>query len=178
VRIPSHIALGGALVALSAGCGHLGGMESAAPPPPSAPSRLLGVEAPAFHRPTVQGARFDSAAASGRVMVVDFFAAYCRPCQAALPAVERLHRARPDLAVVGISMDEDPEMALRQVVRHRLTFPVVHDSGSLLAGRFRVTELPAAFVIDRAGRVSWASGPGQPQDALEQAATAAMAGRL
>jgi peroxiredoxin len=163
--------------AFQGACAH---QESApaTPAPPSSQSRMLDAPLPAFHRPTLQGGAFDSGSVAGHLLVIDFFAAYCRPCQAALPAVERLHRARPDLAVVGISMDEDAETALRQVARHRLTFPVVHDSGNMLAGRFRVTELPAAFVIDRAGRVSWASGPGQPEDALAHAAAAAMARRL
>ena len=66
---------------------------------------------------------------------------------------------------------------MRQVSRHRLTFPVVHDAGNVLAGRFRVTDLPATFVIDGAGRIAWVSGPGQSEEALDRA-VAALAARL
>jgi peroxiredoxin len=143
-----------------------------APPPPSTPSPLLGAEVPAFHRPTLDGATFDTAGAAGHVLIVDFFADYCRPCQRALPALEALHREHPELAVVGVSLDEDPARALRSVTRHHLSFPVVHDAGSVLAGRFRVTELPYSFVVDGTGKVRFVCGFEQPDDALARVVAA------
>lgn len=156
-------------------CAHAG--AGVGPAPPSAASAVLGAAMPAFKRPSVQGPLFDTATAAGRVLVVDFFAGYCLPCQRALPAVERLARERRDVVFVGVSLDDDAGLAMRQVLRHRLTFPVVHDTGNVLAGRFRVTDLPATFVIDSAGRVAWVSGPGQSDGALDRA-VAAVAARL
>jgi cytochrome c biogenesis protein CcmG/thiol:disulfide interchange protein DsbE len=150
---------------------------TAGPPPASAASAVLGAPVPAFKRPSVQGPVFDTASSAGRVLVVDFFAAYCPPCQRALPAVERLSQQRRDVVFVGVSLDGDAGLAIGQVRRHRLSFPVVHDAGNALAGRFRVTDLPATFVVDSAGRIAWASGPGQPEDALDRA-VAALAARL
>jgi peroxiredoxin len=157
-----------ATVAAVLGCAHA--PAPPAPPPPSSPSRLLGEAVPAFKRPTLQGASFDTASAAGRVLVVDFFADYCRPCQRTLPALEALHRAHPELAIVGISLDEDARGALKVIARHQLTFPVIHDQGNVLAGRFRVTDLPHAFVVGPDGKVRWAAGPEQPHDALSRAA--------
>jgi peroxiredoxin len=157
---------------LAAACAH-----APEPPPPSAPTPLLGQDAPAFRRPTVQGPIFDSAAARGHVLVVDFFAAYCRPCQRTLPALEALHEARPDVEIVGVSLDDRPEGAVAMIHRHHLTFPVVHDTEHMLAGRFRVSELPTSFVADAGGHVVWSSGPAQAasetDDALLRAVTAA-----
>ena len=48
------------------------------------------------------------------------------------------------------------------VAKHGVTFPVVHDAGGL-RGRFRVTELPATFVIDSAGIVRYAFAPTTPE---------------
>jgi peroxiredoxin len=151
------------------GCAH-------APPPaaapPSSPSRLLDAELPSFRRPTLQGGTFDSSSAAGRLLVIDFFAAYCRPCQRALPGLEALHRQRPDLSIVGISLDETGDAARKSVLRHHLTFPVVHDSNNVLAGRLRVTELPVSFLVDGQGRIRWVGGPDQPEDALARAVAA------
>ena len=156
------------LLCAALGCGHVGG---SAPPPASSPSRLLGAPLPTFRRPTLQGGTFDTAAAAGpgQVVVVDFFAAYCKPCQRTLPMLEALHRKQPGLTIVGVSLDDTPDNAWKSVRRHRLTFPVVHDAGNVLAGRMRVTELPISFVVDASGRVRWVGGPDQPDDALERA---------
>jgi peroxiredoxin len=175
-RTPTHPAtaraLFGAALALGA-CAH----PPPAPAPPSSPSAVLNQSVPPFRRPTMQGATFDTAevVAGARVMVVDFFAAYCRPCQKTLPALEALHRARPDVTVVGVSLDDTPEGAVRMINRHHLTFPVIHDGGHVLAGRFRVTELPTAFVVDGGGRIIWTAGPAQPEDALPRAVSASVA---
>jgi peroxiredoxin len=173
-RIATEVACLAALATCTPSCGH-----PAPVLPVPTPSRLLGAPAPAFSRETVQGARFDTAAAAGQVLVLDFFSATCPPCRRSLPALQALHRrqqaqARP-LVVVGVSLDETAAQARALVARYALTFPVVHDSGNVLAGRFRVTELPASFVIDRRGQVAWAGGGDQPADALERAALALLA---
>jgi peroxiredoxin len=160
-----RLALLAAALALAA-CAH------PAAAPPSSPSPVLGLAMPAFRRPTMQGARFDTAEVGARLLVVDFFAAYCRPCQRTLPELEALHRGRPDVAVVGVSLDDTPEDVVRVMNRHHLTFPVVHDREHVLAGRFRVTELPRAFVADGSGRIIWTAGPAQPEDALPRAVAA------
>lgn len=41
------------------------------------------------------------------------------------------------------------------VTRHGLTFAVVHDAGRVLAGRLRLTELPATVIADTHGTVRW-----------------------
>ena len=88
-------------------------------------------------------------------MLIDFFAEHCVPCVKSLPVIEALHRAQPNLAVVGVSEDDAADGARRMVARHGLTFPVVHDPEHALAGRYRVNELPATFVVDARGVVRW-----------------------
>ena len=156
--------------ALQAACAH---QDSSAPAaPPSSSSRLLDEPLPAFHRPTLQGGTFDSSASPGHLLVIDFFAAYCRPCQRKLPELEALHRRQPGLSIVGVSLDETGDAARKSVTRHHLTFPVIHDTGNVLAGRLRVTELPISFVVDGNGRIRWVGGPDQPDDALARAVAA------
>jgi cytochrome c biogenesis protein CcmG/thiol:disulfide interchange protein DsbE len=173
VRLSVLLLLAAGAAALAGACGH---SSPPGPPPPSSQSRILGAPVPAFRRPSVQGGTFDTAEADGRVLVVDFFADYCRPCQRTLPRLEALHRAEPRLVVVGVSLDGDAAGAWKSIGRHHLSFPVVHDAGNVLAGRFRVTELPFAFVIDGSGRVRFAAGPDQPEDALGRAALATLGG--
>ena len=97
-------------------------------------------------------------------MVIDFFAEHCAPCVRSLPAIEALHRAMPEVAVLGVSEDDEKSGARRMVERHGLTFPVVHDEGHVLAGRFRVMELPATFVVDARGVVRWRGAADRADD--------------
>jgi len=139
---------------------------------------LVGQPLTPFRRPTVQGGRFATDAAAGRVLVIELFAAYCRPCQRRLPALEGLRRELRDALVLGVSLDETREAALAQVRRWRLGFPVIHDAGHVLAGRWRVTELPAAIVVGRDGRISWVGDAASSEGELRQAAQGALRARL
>jgi peroxiredoxin len=141
--------------------------------PASAPSPLLQRPLPSIRRPTVQGATFDSDAHRGGVVVVKFFAKYCIPCQRTLPAAQALHRNRSDVVLVGVSEDEYDSGAQAQITQYGLTFPVVRDAGNVLAGRFRVTEMPVTFVSNAKGQIVWVGGPNQAEDDLARAVEAA-----
>lgn len=140
--------------------------------PPSSRSGLLGREVPEFRRPTVQGGAVSTEALRGRVWVIEFFASWCKPCVPRLAAAQRLRAEFPDVEVVGISVDESHVEALKQVLRHRLQFPVVHDEGNVLSSRLRVSTLPTAIVIARDGRVAWVGGPEQEEHTLRLAVRA------
>jgi thiol-disulfide isomerase/thioredoxin len=137
--------------------------------PASSTSQLLRRPMPSFQRAALDGSTFDSRAHPSGVVVVKFFAKYCEPCKKTLPAAEKLHRDRPDVAFVGVSEDESASAARDLVSLHGLTFPVVHDAGNVLAGRFRVSEMPVVFVSGRDGAIAWVGGPEQSEDALARA---------
>jgi cytochrome c biogenesis protein CcmG/thiol:disulfide interchange protein DsbE len=134
------------------------------PPPPTAPSPLLARAAPEFRRASLDGSIVETGALRGRVVVVDFFEEHCVPCRRSLPALESLHRAMPEVAFVGVSEDDEIAGARRIAERYALSFSVVHDEGHALAGRFRVIELPATFVVDGRGIVRWRGTSENPDD--------------
>ena len=142
------------------------------PPPLQHP--LLGQTLPAIHhRETLDGQPFDAAQLAGKPVLVKFFADYCKPCKATLPAAERLHEAHPEVLFVGIDEDETSETARSVVQRFNLTFPVIHDTDNVLSGRFRVSSMPMTFVTDSGGVVRWVGGDGQTEDDLQHAVEAA-----
>jgi thiol-disulfide isomerase/thioredoxin len=149
------------------------GCSSAVTYPPSASSHLYSKALPEFSRPALDGARVDVLALRGRAVVVKFFAEYCEPCKRTLPAVERLHRDHPTVAFVGVSEDDYATTAREIGQSYGLTFPIVHDVGKALKGRFRVSEMPVTFIADRQGVVRWVGGPGQTEAELAQAIQAA-----
>lgn len=145
------------------------GCGSAPAPRASAPSPLLGKPMKDFRRPTLTGTMLSTEDLRGRVVVVEFFAKYCKPCERTLPEAAALSRELDEVAFVGVSEDEHASDADAVARRHGVTFPVVHDSGNVIAGRFRVSEMPATFVIDRAGTVRWVGSAEHSTDDLRSA---------
>jgi peroxiredoxin len=74
-----------------------------------------------------------------------------------LPELEQLRQRRSDISIVGVAEDADSETSLRVMQQQSLGFPVVFDRDHVLAGRYRISGLPATFVLDRTGIVRWAS---------------------
>jgi cytochrome c biogenesis protein CcmG/thiol:disulfide interchange protein DsbE len=135
---------------------------------------LLGQPLPQIHhRETLDGKPLDSAELAGKPVLVKFFADYCQPCKETLPAAERVHEAHPDVRFLGIDEDDSAETARALAKHHGLTFPVVHDAGNVLSGRFRVSSMPMTFVADSSGIVRWVGAEGQTEADLTRAVEAA-----
>jgi peroxiredoxin len=173
MRLRHRLAVLGVAVALLAGC-------SAVMPPsyaqsPLAPSGASAAETkalPDIKRRTLDGATVDTAQMRGKVIVVKFFAKYCEPCKRSLPWFQDFAKQHSNVAVVGIAEDERESDAREVVTTFGLTFPVVHDTGNALSGRFRVSDMPITFVADRTGRIRWVGGPEQTEADLEAAVSA------
>ena len=114
------------------------------------------------HGPGFSLARFDGGQASldtwkDNLLVVNFWATWCTPCTVEMPALEALwrrYRSR-GLVVVGISVDRGaPRALIEPYLRNlNLTFPVLVDPDTATAEAWRVTALPATFVIRPGGEV-------------------------
>lgn len=140
---------------------------------PSGPSALDAKAMPDVKRRTLDGGTFDTAQARGhKVVVVKFFAKYCEPCKRSLPWFQRFAADHPEVAVLGVDEDERESDARDVVGMFGLRFPVVHDTGNALSGRFRVSDMPITFVADRKGRIRWVGGPDQTEADLEAAVSA------
>jgi len=99
----------------------------------------------------------------GKVVFLNFWATWCKPCEEEMPSIERLHRKFKDrgLVVLAISMDADGAPVVRPfVAKHKLTFPVGLDPRLAVSGPYGVWALPVTLIIDRSGRrVLAANGP-------------------
>jgi len=91
----------------------------------------------------------------GKVVLITFWASWCRPCDFELPVLNQFYLAHRDrgVAVLAISTDERREDALAYAQSRHLDLPMLWDEGQQVGRLYRVESLPTLVVIDPQGRV-------------------------
>ena len=113
-----------------------------------------GTVAPTFAGPALDRPPVAMADLRGKVVVVNFWASWCRECRSEMPGLERLHRRFVDrgLAVVGVNLREGTDTVRRYARHHGLSFVIVLDSSGAINSRYGVIGLPTTFIMSRDGR--------------------------
>jgi peroxiredoxin len=117
---------------------------------------------PDFSGFTADAQKVSLAGLSGRVVLLNFWAAWCLECRSEMPAFERLHRefSAQGLAVVGINAREGTATIREYAKELGLTFPLMLDPKGTINTTYGVIGLPTTFLIGRDGRpVALAVGP-------------------
>ena len=111
--------------------------------------------APELKASDLKGAPRTLADYRGKVVLLNFWATWCPPCQREMPSLERLRTrmaGRP-LEIVAISSAETPAEVNTYLSKMKLGFPVLLDTDGSNTRRWKVFALPTTFVLDAGGRV-------------------------
>jgi peroxiredoxin len=117
---------------------------------------LPGAEAPSFTLSRIgDDSRVSLSDARGRIVLVNFWATWCPPCEAEMPAMERLYRGLrgEGFELLAISVDDGVEVVEEFQQRHGLTFPVLHDPDKSVATAYQTFKFPESILIDAEGVV-------------------------
>ncbi|MEK7476821.1 MAG: TlpA disulfide reductase family protein [Candidatus Coatesbacteria bacterium] len=87
------------------------------------------------------------------VVVVDFWATWCGPCRASLPALHNLRKKYrgQGVEVLNLSLDDDPSVVAPYLAQEQLDLWVLLDRGHAVARAWGVSGIPSIFVIDKNG---------------------------
>jgi thiol-disulfide isomerase/thioredoxin len=106
------------------------------------------------------GGTYQLAADRGSVVVLNFFATWCGPCQTETPQLDALYRQRRATGVkfVGIDVKDGGRDSSRQwLADKQVSFPIVYDEPAktaLALGNLPILGLPDTVILDRRGRVA------------------------
>ena len=117
-----------------------------------------GQRAPRLSLPRLDGGRAALGDYADKLVVLNFWATWCQPCTIEMPTLETLWQQYRDrgLVVLGVSVDRDaPLPLLEPYVRNaKLTFPILLDADLKTSEAWRVTGLPATFIVRPGGEVA------------------------
>jgi thiol-disulfide isomerase/thioredoxin len=122
---------------------------------------LVGKPAPAFKLSGVQLSQL-----SGHVVLLEFWATWCGPCEITASRLDQWHHQFPQLRVVGVT-DEDAAQVKEFVTEHQLAYAMALDPGSATSRAYMVQALPTLVLIDKTGIVREVHVGIPDMDALE-----------
>jgi peroxiredoxin len=116
---------------------------------------LVGGPAPEIVLPDLQGKEVRLSDFRRKIVLLNFWATWCKPCKEEMPAMQASYDKLRDegFVVLAVNELEDTQKVAEHIRTHGHTFPVVMDHNNRVANQYGVVGLPASFLIDRQGIV-------------------------
>lgn len=117
---------------------------------------LVGETAPNFRAADLNGKVIDSRQLKGRILVIDFWASWCKPCLEAMPMIEAVTKQMRDKNVVMLSINTgEQKQAVQKFYRdEKITIPTLLDPEGKIADGFKADRIPQTTIVDSNGIVT------------------------
>ena len=91
----------------------------------------------------------------GKVVLVDFFASWCHPCQESFPVMNELYRqyAEKGLVIIAINLDKSKADMDDFLKSHPAGFVILRDASNKLVSQVKIPTMPTSFLLDRNGTI-------------------------
>jgi cytochrome c biogenesis protein CcmG/thiol:disulfide interchange protein DsbE len=118
----------------------------------------VGQDVPAFSLSTFDGQVINSADLAGKVIVLNFWASWCKPCEqeaAELEQAWKLYEPTGRVVFLGADyVDTEPE-ARKYLEKFGITYPNGPDLGTKISQMFRIRGVPETYFIDTDGKLAY-----------------------
>ncbi len=161
-RVVNSIALIAGLLLLVGAGWAMWGMSHGVATTGNAGRPLVGQPAPDFRIPllndaTASEATFSLSEQRGKIVLVNFWASWCPPCQDEMPDLQASWEVfeDQDAVFIGVAYQEQANTVLDALTEFGTTYPVGLDAGDRIAQSYGITGVPETFIIDQEGRVAY-----------------------
>jgi len=118
-------------------------------------SCAVGTKAVDFSLTTVDGKNFRLSDMKGKYVLLDFWASWCAPCRASLPAVARLYEKykNKNFEVVGVSLDRNTASWEKALKEEKCTWVQVCDAKGHVVPLYAVSAIPLTVLVSPQGEI-------------------------
>jgi peroxiredoxin len=125
--------------------------------------------APAFTLTALSGQQGALSQYKGQVVMVNFWATWCGPCQQEMPLLDQMYKKyKPaGFTLIGVNVDKDAPAVKELLARRPVSFPVLLDPANQVSKAYHVDDMPSSVIIDRKGEIRYIHRGYKPGDENE-----------
>jgi cytochrome c biogenesis protein CcmG/thiol:disulfide interchange protein DsbE len=114
----------------------------------------IGQRAPNFTLNTFEGEQISLSSLQGKVVMINFWASWCKPCEGEAPDLEnawRYYQPGGEVVFLGVDYVDTEPAALEYLQKFDVTYPNGPDLGTRISQAYRTTGVPETYIIDKSG---------------------------
>ena len=115
---------------------------------------LLGNPAKPFIVTSLDGKTISLDSLKGKVVILNFWATWCPPCQAEIPEFVQFYRdfEKKGVVIIGLGVSDNDAALQKFSKTNRINYPVANDKGGRVSSLYGgIRSIPTTFIIDRKG---------------------------
>ena len=115
----------------------------------------IGQPAPEITLKSPEGNEVSLSSLKGKLVLIDFWASWCKPCRLENPNVVKVYKEYKDkgFEIYGVSLDKFKKQWTQAIEKDGLPWLHVLDAQSLASADYRVNAIPMTYLIDKEGNI-------------------------